>query len=213
MKNIRRRLGVLMAGLGLAGFGMVASTGPTEAADHTEPPGNDNTAARNIGDLFAWHQGDKLVAVLTVSGAALPSAGASYDADTLYGVHIDNDGDNVADIDVWIRMGQDEAGNWGVKVENLPGASGDVVGAVETHIDTGPTRVFVGLRDDPFFFDLEGFTDTVTTGSLQFASLTMGMARDSLAGTNATAIVLEMDLAAATAGGTTVRAWATTAGK
>ena len=200
--------------MAMAALGVALSGAPVDAADHTEPPGNDSTAARNIADFYAWHEGGALIAIVTMGGAALPGQAAPYDPDALYGVHIDNDADDVADIDIWVRFGQDAGGNWGVKVENLPGASGDVIGAVEGNLDGGGgTQVFAGLRDDPFFFDLEGFNDTVAMGSLQFASLTMGNARDSLAGTNANAIVLSMDLDAARGGADQIQMWATTARK
>jgi hypothetical protein len=88
-----------------------------------------------------------------------------------------------------------------------PGASGPVIGPVEKKIDGGlNARVYAGLRDDPFFFDLEGFRNTLATGTLSFDG-----SRDTFAGSNCTAIVLEMDLAAAQAGGATLQLWATTA--
>ena len=66
-------------------------------------------------------------------------------------------------------------------------------------------RVYTGLRDDPFFFDLEGFKTTMHSGALSFDHQ-----RDSAAGTNATAIVLEMDANEATGRSGSVNLWATT---
>lgn len=187
------------------------------AADHGEAPLASSDQPADIADMYAWHQGDKLYLAMTFAGARMPAADqtGTFDEGVLYGFHIDNDGDNAPDVDVWVRFGQNEAGAWGVKVEGLPGTTGAVIGAAGgtvTDTDSG-LRVYSGLRDDPFFFDLQGFRDTATSGSLQFASLVGSGARDSLAGTNATAIVLEADLAAASGSSTALQIWGTTGRK
>lgn len=201
----RPRVAVAVAALlALLGLGVLA-------ADHAEAPGTRADPEADIADLYAWHDGDKLVAVLTYAGLQAPAAGqqGSYDADVLYGVHLDRDSDQSADVDVWIRFGQNSEGAWGVRVENLPGATGPVVGAVDQMIDAGTNAsVYAGLRDDPFFFDLDGFRQTLDTGTLAFDAQ-----RDSFAGLNVTAIVLEMDLAAATGDSESLQLWATTGRK
>jgi hypothetical protein len=88
----------------------------------------------------------------------------------------------------------------------LPGAPGPVTGRVNKKITVADNvRVFGGLRDDPFFFDLEGFRNTLMTGTLSFDSN-----RDTFAGLNVTAIAMEMDLTAALNGGSSLNGWATT---
>jgi hypothetical protein len=124
----------------------------------------------------------------------------------LYGLHIDNDGDNAADQDVWVRFGQDPEGNWGVQVTDLPGGDPVVVGAVDTVIDAGlGLRVWAGLRDDPFFFDLDGFGKTLMTGTLSFDPM-----RDTFAKTNVGSIIVEMSTDAVQGQGTSFRLWAST---
>ena len=85
-------------------------------------------------------------------------------------------------------------------------------------------RAFAGLRNDPFFFDFEGFTALIATfatpgqnGDLVSAFRLSGnqARRDSFVGRNASAIVFEIDLDAVApkaAGGARpkLRAWATT---
>lgn len=123
----------------------------------------------------------------------------------LYGIHIDNSGNNVANFDIWVRFGQNDLENWGVQVQGLPGATGPVVGPVETIIEEGNLKVWAGLRDDPFFFDLEGFLTTATTGTISFDPT-----RDFFAGQNITAVVLEIPLGAAQGGGSDLQVWSTT---
>ena len=193
--------------IGAAALGL-SLAGPTAAmaADHAEAPVAAADPATDLADLYAWHtDDDTLVAAITFGGLGAPGDEATYDADALYGIHIDNDGDNIADIVIWARFGQDDQGNWGVQVTNLPGTSAPIVGAVEQVTAVPGGLIYAGLRDDPFFFDLQGFNDTATTGVLSFDN-----SRDSLAGTNVTSLVLEMDLASALEGSDGLQIWATT---
>ena len=190
-------------------LGALLFSGSALAADHAEAPGAAADPAADIADLYAWHTTDgKVVAVLTFAGLTAAGGSATYDEDVLYTLHIDNDADNNPDIDVLVRFGKNGAGDWGVQVENLPGTTAAVSGAVETTLTAEGQSVFAGLRDDPFFFDLTGFEATLATGDLSFDNT-----RDSLAGTNVTAVVVTMDAALATGADNTLAIWATSARK
>ncbi|MFT5583323.1 MAG: hypothetical protein ACI9VR_000901 [Cognaticolwellia sp.] len=179
--------------------------GVAVAADHAEAPGAAADAAADIGDLYAWHTGDKLVTVLTFNpfGAA---GEANYDADLLYTIHIDSDGDLSADTEIHARFGMNMAGEWGIQVMDLPGADEPAtVGAANGTIDAGGgAMVYSGVTDDPFFFDQTGFLDTLSTGTLSFT------ATDAVAGLNINAIVLEFPFADVVSADGTARVWATT---
>lgn len=183
-----------------------------QAADHNDPSGRvGNQEPEDIADLYAWHSADgtTMTVVLTFGGPTAPAADqmGAYDPDVLYGIHYDTTGDGMADGQSWIRFAQNDLGDWGVEVTGLPGEAADspVVGAVETTIDApNGGKVFTGLRDDPFFFDLAGFLATLNTGTLSFTGA------DSFAGMNATAIVLEFPVAAVAGVSQTVSVWATT---
>jgi len=200
-----------VAAIALAAGVYFTDSEPVQAADHTDPP--DRVAAGNsadIGDLYAWHNTGRgtLTVALTFAGPLAPAAdqAGAYDSDILYGVHIDNSADNTPNFNVWIRFAQNDLGAWGVQVIGLPGTNGPVVGAVETILNPGnDVKVWAGLRDDPFFFDLQGFIDTTTTGDLSFVAT-----RDFFAGLNITAVVLEMPLGAAQSSGDSLQVWATT---
>lgn len=179
-----------------------------QAADHAEAPGASADPAADIADFYAWVSNDRFVAAITFAGLGAAGQPATYDADVLYVVHVDNDGDNVSDLDILVRFGQNGAGEWGVQAEGLPGLMDPLSGAVATTLEDGDHRLFAGLRDDPFFFDLAGFQDTLMTGNVSFDST-----RDSFAGTNVTAIVLEGPVTGFLAGGTGLNVWATTARK
>lgn len=159
-----------------------------EAADHLDP--NDRVTAGDagdIGDLYAWHGDGTLKAVLTFAGPVAPGTDAAYSRDVLYAIHIDGaDEDNEPDHTMWFRFGQDSAGAWGVLAEGVPGADADVVGAVDEVLESGSAMVFAGQRDDPFFFDLQGFQETLSMATLRFDA-----DRDFFAGQNINAIVVE----------------------
>lgn len=201
--------------LGLAGAGALAlaALGVTQAADHAEAPLAAANLIADIDDLYAWHvpSANKLVTVMTLSNLPGQNAPTIDDLsdDILYGFHIDNNNDDVPEFDIWVRFGPDSLGNWGMQVENLPGSNAPVVGPVESIVYTDAGRyVFAGLRDDPFFFDLTGFHETLQTATVSFDSR-----RDDFAGTNVLAIVLEMDLQAALGGHQSLRVWGSTASR
>ena len=185
---------------GLLAFGV-----PALAADHAEAPVSSADPAADISDLYTWHSEGTVKAVLAFNPSLVPGEAGVYDADVLYTLHFDVDGDQVSDHDVHVRFGQSSSGKWGVQAMNLPGASAPVVGAVETVIDAPGGRLFAGLRDDPFFFDLTGFNDTLATGTLSFDP-----ARDAFAGSNIMVIAMEFDAASLLGTDTTFQAWATT---
>lgn len=206
-----RFMSLCVAGAAALGAAWFVNGQDARAADHNDPPARVGNAvdAADIADLYAWHSDDDgtLTIAMTFAGPTMPADDqtGTYDADVLYGIHIDNSGDNTANSDIWVRFAQNDLGDWGVQLLGVPGEAGPVVGPVETEIDAdNGAKVFTGLRDDPFFFDLEGFQNTVMTGDLSFMS-----SRDSFAGQNVTTVVLEVPLAAALGGGTDLSIWAT----
>ncbi|PRQ02399.1 hypothetical protein ENSA5_23260 [Enhygromyxa salina] len=188
----------------LAGAGLVSTF--VIAADHDEADTSSFTDdAADIGDLYAFHEGGRVTLILTVDGYKLRGDEPNYDADLIYGFHIDTNGDNVADNDIWARFGQNAAGDWGVEFEGIPGHEGSLIAPVDeatSDPDSGAS-VFAGLRDDPFFFDLQGFQDTLMTGTVAF-----NPNRDFVALKNTVALAVEFDHAALASDGVAV--WATT---
>lgn len=204
MHPIRTKVLSLAGAAGLAGA-IIGFLG----ADHADAPGASADPAADIADVYAFHDqaADRLTMVLTFAGLKLPAAGQAgvYDDDVLYAINIDTNNDNTADQVIDIRFGQNAGGVSGIRVAGLPGAPAVVTGPVETTLaPASGVRVFTGLRDDPFFFDLVGFNDTRSTGNLSFSNT-----RDRFAGTNVTAVVLETRLSAVASGPFSL--WATTA--
>jgi hypothetical protein len=75
-----------------------------------------------------------------------------------------------------------------VQVSGLPGVTGGKIeGPVETNLTKDGVTVRAGLVDDPFFFDLQGFRTTQSTGNLAIQNN-----RDFFAGQNDSAIIIEI---------------------
>lgn len=191
---------------------------PALAADHGDAPLVKEDPAADIADLYAWHTDDgKLNLILTFAGAQMPTADQSgtYDTDVLYTVHVayrEDFGETPekaaydADYEIHIRFGENDSGDYGVQVMNLPGGGDALVGPVETSlVDGAGNTVWVGLTEEPFFFDLEGFQDTLATGTVKF-----NPERDFFAGKNCTAIAIQMDLDTALDGESNGYFWAST---
>jgi len=189
----------LLRNIGLAALPVLVGAGlwsaSLDAADHEEAPGSQADSSADINDLYHWHTADGTsVTVLTFGGIA--SAEAVFDADVLYTVHFDLDGDNESDMWANVRFGQDGNGDWGVQATMGTAAGGMTwdgpVGELIEDKANG-IKIWSGVADDPFFFDLTGFTETIA--NLQVAD--NGAAdlaftgTDALAGANTTAFVIE----------------------
>lgn len=206
-----------------AGLAFVATRQTTvEAADHLDPPARTNPMAggtdRNadIADVFAWVRGEgaerTAVFALSFAGPNAPAADQAVpcDPDVVYQIHIDNDGETMGGIaptsTIEMRLGEDDIGNCFYRLTGVPGAGADpVVGPVGHQRTVGSAQTYVGLRADAFFFDLQGFQETVTTGTLSFVN-----DRDFFAGQNTSVLVVEVPLVAVAPTDAAYRVWATT---
>ena len=206
-------------GASVALGGSLLMVGGADAADHLDPPmrtGLDASPERDanadIADVFAWHVGTgaaaTLVTAITFAGPSDPSDDQALpcDRDVLYVLHISNDDDPEPEIDIEARFGSDDVGNCFVEVENLPGMDDPVVAPEGLTTRRGDVTVYAGLREDPFFFDLQGFQMTLMDGSLHFVN-----DRDFFAGKNVAALVFEVPLPVTLGGGDTLDIWTTTA--
>lgn len=219
MRTGQRWAAASVCAVAVLGAAFALRTPRSHAADHLDPPARTDPANggmdRNadIADVFAWHRGtgatQSVVMALAFSGPNAAVAGQKIPCDrgVLYTIHIDNTGDGASDRQITMRLGQDDRMNCFARWEGLPGTSGPIVTRVEHNNDLGGgVKSFVGLRDDAFFFDLQGFRTTLMTGNLSFVS-----DRDFFARQNTPVMVVEVPATAINNGQTTLRIWGTTA--
>jgi hypothetical protein len=226
--------------LTLAGAaGLAATSGHhVEAADHLDPPARTNPdmggTDRNadIADVYAWHTGTgaagRVTLVMSFSGPNAPSADQEMpcDRDVLYTIHLDTDDtdgfENATTHDtITVRFGADDLGNCFARVAGVPGMPAEgmpgsqMVVPVEVPTTRGDIDVYAGLRDDAFFFDLQGFRETVAAldddpQPVPPDGIFMTADRDFFEGMNTPAIVIEFPLLAISPGNEPFRIWATT---
>jgi hypothetical protein len=210
MKKIRNLVVLLLVAAAMI-VGLSATT--IGAADHLDAPLIQQDGRTDINDIYAFVNGDNTVLVMTVNPLAGVLNGTALRPNSPYEFLIDNDGDYVEDIVYRVQAGQ-PGGN------GLQNITLFDVGAVTPRIARGTSEanvpvwgggsLYVGLRDDPFFFDLVAFQDQVlgAGGSRTFCD---GNENDFFAGANVTAIVLEVPSSNLTADSDTVNIWARTA--
>jgi hypothetical protein len=146
-------------------------------SDHLDASGlkSPNMDARvDITDIFAFQNpadNTRSVLVMNVNPLA-PTLADSFAPETLYELILDTDGDAVADVTYRVTFSPRENGDQKATVRRATGEevwpaeiSGEVLfrdvpvsfdgdaGVVES----GDHAFFVGIRSDPFFFDLKGF--------------------------------------------------------
>lgn len=174
------------------------------AADHLEAPGVMGRGDVDLADLYAFqspNNPDNSVLVLTVNPFAGQVSGTDFSTAASYNFLIDNDGDAIADITYSTTFA-------------APVGGSQVVTTTRTITGNAPTTYAMGqtgqnlatadggmlqadLFEDPFFFDLAGFSNGFNfTGT------------DAFAGANVSAIVLE--LPSLELGGPNIGVWATT---
>lgn len=218
-------------------FPLALLAGAATAADHAESPGADADPAADLADVFLFISPEnprRMIAAMTFGGRPLPRTRidtAFYcDPKVIYVLNIGRANaagtfTNTPVIKVVARFGKSDTGRCGLQLENVPGAGGTLSGPIETVINAnGGLRAFAGLRNDPFFFDAEGYNGMVAAfagaapaGGYVASSFGLGSRprRDSFANRNVSAIVFEMDIdaVAPVSGGSRpkIQAWATTA--
>jgi hypothetical protein len=216
--------------LAVAVLATFARTRAGRASDHQDTPEVELSPRMDINDVYAFpgSSPDRIALVMTTSSPITPAQGpgAAFDPDLLYQLKVDNTGDGVEDrvfqitfdgvganqrVTVRGPVPPAQTGTRNTLVATGPSVSGTVNTVLGS---SGGTQVFAGLRDDPFFLDLEQFFRIIpdrkpVTGPLSQLPNTpnassfrpAGQAVDYLRGLNTLAIVLEVPVASLTQGG------------
>jgi len=211
----------LLAGLALFASAGLGSLTTVSGADHRDSPLNVSNPTADINDVYAFRSTDNannLVVAISVNPLIAPSDNNTrgrFDQRVQYQVHLDRNGDLIDDVTLNIRMTTQSdsliiegAGTPITAAITPPGATAPMI------TNVGGVKVFAGLRDDPFFFDLTGFQGFIANPQVPAAGLRpagAGAPADAFAGTNILAIVMELPVTVATGGSSansgTIRAW------
>jgi hypothetical protein len=237
---VSRRPRRLLSGVvGLACVAVFGIVRDGAGSDHQDTPEVELSPRMDINDVYAFPgtSDDRIVLVMTTSSPITPaqSASAVFDPNLLYQLKIDNTGDAIEDLVIQVTFdgtGSDQRvtvrgparpDRLGMMNTLLTGGTA-VSGRINTTLGSASgVHVFAGLRDDPFFLDLEQFfrivpdrrpvsgalsqlPDQPTATSFRAA----GQAVDYLRGFNTLAVVIELPESMLTAGGNQkIGAWGT----
>ena len=143
------------------------------ASDHQDTPEVELHPRLDINDVYAFPgtSADRIALVLTTSSPITPAAsgGAGFDPDILYQIKVDNTGDGVEDVVLQFTFdgqgGTQEVTMRGPfapsqtgRLNSIASSEPTLSGATNTILGSpGEIQLFAGLRDDPFYIDLEQF--------------------------------------------------------
>ncbi len=215
--------------LAAAALAAVVTGGPgsSAAADHVDAPGLTPPGGNlqlDVTDVYAWRaRSGRTVLAANVNG--LTPAGkrpvfasgvpaVSRTKAVTYWLRIDNDGDAVSDVDLGIQFGK--ANNKGVQSMTvtrngktiLTGSTSPGKGVKVNR--AGAVRAYAGLRDDPFFFDLDGFINILSKDAGKSFLGCKSPRTDFFAKRNLSAIVLELPASMLTGATSQIGVWAAT---
>jgi len=210
-----RWVAVLAAAV-LAVSGQLAS-----AADHIDGPQAAADPAADITDAFAWMTPDASKVILVMDLTRNADVGSKFSDSVQYVFHTTSSASYGAakseDVPVICQFDpQQRVECWAGNDAFVTGDASSLSGITSSN---GKLRVFTGLRNDPFFFNLAGFRETARIVTGAASSLTFdaagcpavdsatstalvtqlqsapggGTAPDSFANFNVIAIVLEVD--------------------
>lgn len=201
------------------------------ASDHQDSPNVELNPLQDMTDVYAFPSptAGRIVLVMNSRAFLTPagSASAGFDPNQLYQFKIDNTGDALEDKVIQVTFtgsgpsqsvevrGPIEPPVVGAMANEVSPADPDVAGGINANLGTtSGLQVFAGVRDDPFFLDLEQFFRIIpdrrpATGPLSqlpgsptaSAFRPAGQAQNYIAGFNVLTIVVELPVSQLTSGG------------
>jgi hypothetical protein len=156
-----RKVLLAVLAIGLAGGG-------ARAADHLDGPQASADPAADITDLFGWMTADKTKVNLAMDLFPKAAAGAKFSTAVKYAFHLNTKPafggaatplsiictfDAAQKISCWLQKS-------GATIDYVNGDASATAGISSAN---GKLKVFAGLRDDPFFFNIDGFHHAAAT--------------------------------------------------
>jgi hypothetical protein len=227
LRTVWGPIAILLAALALV---VGSSAFRVGASDHLDAPTVRADGRIDINDLYVFrgHNHSHTVLVMTVDPAAGILSPKSFRPGATYQFNVSTNGDTIPEIAYRVKFGGvDSNGKQHISVQRASGGAvggngGISIGSGSTYQTIGlggGGMAWAGLRDDPFFFDLDAFKHFKATllavphtlndlPGLVDCGRTNPMPTDFFLGFNGMAIVLEVPNSAL--GGGTVKVWANT---
>lgn len=194
----------------LAIFSVCAINAQAYAADHIDAPLVREDARKDITDVFVFRSpsdSSRLVLAMDMfTPVGAPDSSRLFDSESEgeYALYIDTNDDQVQEHVIRVVFNSSPGGNQTYRITGIPGSapiSGTVTAAGESAkiASSGGATAFAGLRDDPFFFDFEGFNSFLAGPCIPTAGLRCpgnGSPVDFFLGLNVASIVVEFPITA-----------------
>ncbi len=203
----------------LFGSTLLSLAGPASAADHADGPAVVNSPVADLTDLYAWESADGTQTYFIVN--TLPGAAktATFSSRIQYALHVtaaekygETDPSKITrtnlicqfDTDQTIHCWMGQGSNTGISsaADYATGSASATTGLTGVN---GKFQVFAGPRNDPFFFNLDGYNAAVNLVQQSFNG-TNGVRIDAsgcptLATGTPTAVAAQLAGSPATSGG------------
>jgi hypothetical protein len=194
MKNfIRKKLFLFAAVLALVGTGIYVI-----AADHGDPPATLTDQQYDISDVYVFaspQDSNNLVFYSGLENFLTSGQNPGFNPNSMLEFNIDTDNNNVEDLVIQCIYENNKVTVYGPVAPSAPGTQSTLMtggtkteGNLNTVITNGGIKVYAGLRDDPFFFDLNRFREIIAGTATQFND----PGTDTFAGTNILATIIEV---------------------
>ena len=160
--------GFLAAALALGGVALLTPPA-AQGADHLDSNAAKADPSADLADWYAWTDPDGEHLNLAMTFMPLASDGAQFSTETVYAFHVNAHPDLLNDpgmstlitcrfydgtnLECWANQGDTVAAY-------IDGDAGVEAGAVNAEDNL---RVFAGMRNDPFYFNLDGFLSVSQT--------------------------------------------------
>ncbi|MCA9322297.1 MAG: DUF4331 family protein, partial [Planctomycetes bacterium] len=167
---------------------------------------------------------NNVVLIATVHPAFTPAAGALFDPNGRYEFLVSNNGDLVADLVVTVTFSNEMPQRFTIQGLTATPLTGTVTepGMADQIAQDGGVTALCGVKDDPFFFDLDGFQAFTAgpyipdQGGLRGSGGLAGPPQNFFGTLNVAAIVIECPVTQLTGGvdanSGTIQVWAKTFG-
>lgn len=182
------------------------------AADHGDPPSLLSDPQYDISDVYVFaspQDTNNLVFYSGLENFLASGENPGFNPNSMLEFNIDTDGNNIEDLVIQCIYENNMVTVYGPVAPSAPGTTSTLMtsatktqGSINTVITNGSIKVFAGLRDDPFFFDLVRFREIIAGTATQFND----PGTDTFAGTNILATVVEVPKSML-GSGTSINVW------
>jgi hypothetical protein len=148
----------------LTWFGwIVLAALPAHAADHLDSPSAVAEPLADITDVYAFMTEDAARLNVIMNVSPFSASGAAFSTAVTYVVHVNSSaayGEEQTETQILCQFYDTDSIECWAKDSYVTGDPSDTAGIESSD---GKVRVFAGLRDDPFFFELNGFKEVAKT--------------------------------------------------